>query len=98
MLLFYLALAAAILAGVAGQLLLKAGADAETVWAQLLRPSTIVGLGFYGCGAFLYLIALRKIPVSVAFRVSPPAMRWWPFSAISSGTNRSACRRSAASC
>lgn len=67
MLLFYLALAAAILAGVAGQLLLKAGADAETVWAQLLRPSTIVGLGFYGCGAFLYLIALRKIPVSVAF-------------------------------
>ena len=35
--------------------------------SQLLRPSTLLGLALYGSAAFLYIFALRKIPVSVAF-------------------------------
>lgn len=64
---FYGALGAAILCGVVGQILLKQGAGAADFIAQLLRPSTIVGLGFYALAALLYIVALRKIPVSVAF-------------------------------
>lgn len=64
---YYLALGIGILAGIAGQLLLKAGADAPDFVSQLLRPSTLAGLALYGSAAFLYIIALRKIPVSVAF-------------------------------
>lgn len=64
---FYLALGAAILCGVVGQLLLKQGAGAADFVSQLFRPSTIVGLGFYALAALLYIVALRKIPVSVAF-------------------------------
>ena len=67
MALAYLVLAAAIVCGIGGQLLLKAGASAPDLLGQLLRPTTIIGLGFYGAAAFLYIIALRKIPVSVAF-------------------------------
>ena len=44
-----------------------AGADAPDFWSQLVRPSTLLGLALYGSAAFLYIIALRKIPVSVAF-------------------------------
>lgn len=64
---YYAALAGAIVTGIGGQMLLKVGASAETLPAQLLRPSTIVGLLLYGLAAFLYMIALRKLPVSVAF-------------------------------
>src|SRR5258708_24307073 len=64
---YYVALGIGILAGIAGQLLLKAGADAPDFVSQLLRPSTLCGLALYGSAAFLYIVALRKIPVSVAF-------------------------------
>ena len=64
---YYVALAIGILAGIGGQLLLKQGASAPDFLSQLLRPSTICGLALYGSAAFLYIIALRKIPVSVAF-------------------------------
>ena len=67
MTIYYAALGVGILAGIVGQILLKVGADAPDFWSQLLRPSTIVGLALYGAAAFLYIIALRKIPVSVAF-------------------------------
>lgn len=68
MTLFYLSLAAGILLGVAAQLLLKVGATGEGDFvAQLFRPQTIIGLGLYGLAAFFYIIALRKIPVTVAF-------------------------------
>jgi drug/metabolite transporter (DMT)-like permease len=67
MLIYYGALGLGILAGIAGQILLKAGADAPDFVAQLFRPSTIAGLALYGSAAFLYIVALRKIPVSVAF-------------------------------
>ena len=64
---YYVALAIGILAGIAGQMLLKAGADAPTLVEQILRPTTILGLALYGSAAFMYIFALRKIPVSVAF-------------------------------
>jgi small multidrug resistance pump len=64
---YYAALGLGILAGIAGQMLLKAGAAAPDFVSQLLRPSTLCGLALYGSAAFLYIVALRKIPVSVAF-------------------------------
>ena len=67
MMVYYVALGIGILAGIGGQLLLKAGADAPDFVSQVLRPSTLCGLALYGSAAFLYIIALRKIPVSVAF-------------------------------
>ncbi|MBS0223488.1 MAG: EamA family transporter [Proteobacteria bacterium] len=67
MLVSYLALAIGILAGIGGQILLKQGADAPDFVSQVLRPSTLYGLALYGSAAFLYIIALRKLPVSIAF-------------------------------
>ncbi|MBI2735494.1 MAG: EamA family transporter [Rhodospirillales bacterium] len=64
---YYVALGIGILAGIAGQMLLKAGAEAPDFVSQVLRPSTLAGLALYGSAAFLYMIALRKLPVSVAF-------------------------------
>jgi multidrug transporter EmrE-like cation transporter len=59
-------LAAAIATSMAGQTLLKAGAGAADFIAQLLDWRTILGLALYGGAAILYIIALRKIPMSVA--------------------------------
>jgi small multidrug resistance pump len=67
MMVYYLALGIAMLAGVGGQLLLKDGAGAPNFVAQMLRPSTLGGLALYGFSAFAYIIALRKIPLSVAY-------------------------------
>ena len=69
MLLSYIALAAAILIGVLGQLLLKTGADGagDGVLAQFLNPFTIGGLAAYGVGAICYILAIKRIPVSIAF-------------------------------
>ena len=67
MMIYYVALGISILAGIGGQMLLKAGADAPDFVSQLMRPSTISGLALYGSAAFLYIMALRKIPISVAF-------------------------------
>ena len=67
MMIYYTALAIGIMAGIGGQMLLKAGAAAPDFMSQLMRPSTIAGLALYGSAAFLYIVALRKIPVSVAF-------------------------------
>lgn len=62
------ALAAGILIGVVAQLLLKQGASDEgDLLAQFLDPWTIGGLALYGAAAFFYVVALRAIPVSVAF-------------------------------
>ena len=65
---YYAALFGGILVGVCGQLLLKSGAQGTAdLFAQLFNIYTIIGIGFYGAAAFLYLIAIRKIPVSVAY-------------------------------
>lgn len=63
------ALAAAICSSLVGQVLLKAGAEAlsgASFLAQMLRWQTMLGLCFYGLGALLYIMALRRIPMSVA--------------------------------
>ena len=67
MTIYWLAIAAAILTSLGGQVLLKTGAIGEGGFlTQVFRPSTIIGLVAYGGAAFLYIIALRKIPMSVA--------------------------------
>ena len=67
MTIYWLALVAAILTSLGGQVLLKAGAIGEGGFlTQVFRPSTIIGLIAYGGAAFLYIIALRRIPMSVA--------------------------------
>ena len=54
-------------ATVGGQVLLKKGAIGDGNFLdQLFRPATMVGLVAYGGAAFLYIIALRRIPMSVA--------------------------------
>ncbi len=67
MTIYWLTLAAAICTSLVGQVLLKAGATGEGGFiTQLFRPSTIIGLGCYGGAALLYIVALRRIPMSVA--------------------------------
>jgi len=64
---YWLFLAAAICTSLGGQVLLKAGAIGEGDFlTQIFRPATIIGLAAYGGAAFLYIIALRRIPMSVA--------------------------------
>jgi multidrug transporter EmrE-like cation transporter len=48
------------------QTLLKSGSRAVDLLAQLLDWHTIFGLGLYGMAAMLYIVALRRIPLSVA--------------------------------
>jgi small multidrug resistance pump len=65
---YYVSLVAAVLFGIAGQITLKSGALAtSTVTAQFLNPLTIIGFGIYTIAALCYIVALKKIPVSVAF-------------------------------
>ena len=64
---FWLALATAISISLVGQVLLKAGAvGGGHFLAQLFRPTTLVGLVCYGGASLLYIVALRRIPMSVA--------------------------------
>jgi len=66
MTLYWLFLVAAIATSMIGQTLLKSGAGADNFLAQLLHWHTVVGLGLYGGAAILYIVALRRIPLSVA--------------------------------
>jgi len=70
---YWSVLLAAIVTSLFGQTLLKAGSGAHDFVAQLLDWRTVVGLGLYGGAALLYIIALRRIPMSVAL----------PFTAVS---------------
>ncbi len=68
MAIYYVSLVAAILLGVAGQIALKSGAEGSpTVAAQFVNPLTIIGFAIYVVAAVCYIVALKKIPVSVAF-------------------------------
>lgn len=70
----WVSLGVAILASQIGQILLKLGATGlapetslvPSLLAQVLRWETLVGLGFYGSGTLFYVVALRRIPMSVA--------------------------------
>jgi multidrug transporter EmrE-like cation transporter len=71
MTLAWVVLAAAITTSLVGQILLKAGASGSVAASagfidQLFRWQTIIGLGCYGGAALLYIVALRKIPMSIA--------------------------------
>ena len=71
----WVALVIAIIASQAGQVLLKLGASGlppmehdliASLLAQMLRWQTLVGLCCYGSGTMFYVVALRRIPMSVA--------------------------------
>ena len=65
---YYTSLVAAILFGIGGQIALKSAAEqSTTVTAQFLNPLTIIGLAIYIVAALCYILALKKIPVSIAF-------------------------------
>jgi small multidrug resistance pump len=64
----FAALVASILIGVLGQVSLKAAAMQDgSSGALYLRPYTLAGLLTYFVAAVLYIYALQKIPLSVAF-------------------------------
>lgn len=63
---YWLALAGAVVFGVSGQILLKLGVGVRGFLAQLFDPRTILGLGLYGLSAMFYIVALRRLPMSVA--------------------------------
>ena len=65
---YYISLVGAIMFGIAGQIALKSAAlGSATVAAQFVNPLTIAGLAIYVFAALCYVVALKKIPVSVAF-------------------------------
>jgi small multidrug resistance pump len=65
---YYAALLAGILFGIAGQILLKTGAERSVgMVGQFLDPFTILGFGAYSVAAIFYIIAIKKIPISQAF-------------------------------
>ncbi len=70
---YWAVLSAAILTSMAGQTLLKSGAGAADFITQLFDPRTMIGFVLYGGAALLYIVALRRIPMSVAM----------PFTAVS---------------
>ena len=64
----YLWLGLAIVLGVAGQIVLKTGAETSgDGLAQFLSPWTIGGFGIYFLAALTYIVAIKKIPVSLAY-------------------------------
>jgi small multidrug resistance pump len=65
---YYTSLTAAILLGVGGQIALKSAADGSAgLLGQFLSPMTIIGFTIYILAAVCYIVALKKIPVSIAF-------------------------------
>lgn len=63
---YWVTLFAAIATSMAGQTLLKAAAGAADFTTQLLDWRTLLGFVLYGGAAVLYIVALRRIPMSRA--------------------------------
>ncbi len=63
----YLYLWTGIVIGIGGQALLKAGAGAPDFVSQILSPITWAGLMCYGAATLMYMMAIRVIPIAVAF-------------------------------
>jgi len=64
----YCALLGAISLGVLGQVLLKTGVERTPGFVNLLLdPFTILGLATYGAAAILYIISIKRIPLTIAF-------------------------------
>jgi hypothetical protein len=73
---YYASLMAAILIGIAAQIALKSGANGSvTLVAQFLNPLTMFGLALYGVAAVCYIVALKKIPVSIALSLGSRELR-----------------------
>ena len=70
---YWFALVCAVLVSVLGQTLLKSGALTSTFLEQVFDWRTLAGLFLYFLATPLYIVALRRIPISVAM----------PFTAIS---------------
>ena len=66
MTIYWATLFAAIATSMAGQTLLKAGAGAADFITQLFDWRTLLGFVLYGGAAVLYIVALRRIPMSRA--------------------------------
>jgi multidrug transporter EmrE-like cation transporter len=66
MTMYWVVLVLAIAISMIGQALLKAGAGAADFTRQLFDLRTLMGFCLYGGSAVLYIIALRRIPMSVA--------------------------------
>lgn len=68
MLPYYAALVTGILLGVVGQIALKFGADgAASIRDQFLNAFTILGFGIYVLAAICYIVAIKRIPLSLAY-------------------------------
>ncbi len=65
--LHYVFLWTGIVIGVGGQWMLKEGAGAPDLVSQFLAPATLIGFVLYGAATGCYLLAIRKIPITVAF-------------------------------
>lgn len=63
----YIYLWTGIVIGIGGQGLLKAGAGAPDFSSQMLSPATWAGLVCYGAATLMYMMAIRVIPIAVAF-------------------------------
>jgi len=63
---YWIVLALSIVTAMVGQTLLKSGAGRASFLAQMLDWHTLFGLVLYGGAALLYIVALRRIPMSVA--------------------------------
>jgi multidrug transporter EmrE-like cation transporter len=64
--LHWISLALAIITSMGAQTLLKSGAGRADFIAQLFDWRTMFGLVCYGGAAMFYILALRRIPMSVA--------------------------------
>jgi len=63
---YWLSLLGAITITVLGETFLKMGAASHSFLRQLVDWRTLAGVTFYGFAALLYMLALRRIPMSVA--------------------------------
>ena len=63
----YLALTAGALLAASGQVLLKIGADGRPSLLDFVNGYVVGGLGLYGVGMVLWLVALARLPLHVVY-------------------------------
>jgi len=83
-LLSFLCIAVAVLLGTVAQLFLKAGTNATPVGLGLaVEPRILAGLACYAVSMVVWILALSKTPVSVAYPMTAlgfalnAALAWW---------------------
>ena len=80
----FLYVSVAVLLGTAAQLFLKAGTNATPVGLGLaLEPRILAGVGCYAVSLIVWILALSKTPVSIAYPMVSigfalnAALAWW---------------------